>query len=485
MLIIILDFYAFFGGESVEGSFRPVEKTRTGIWGVDIITGGGLPRGRNTLVYGGPGTGKTFFAMQFLINGASLFNEPGVMVTFEESWDNLVENFRSEDNLLEDLIRGDKIFIEDLSSLFGVEGGDYTLDAFFVRLEDAIERVNARRIVIDKIDTLLSHFKRDMRDELIRLIKWLNGRDLTSIFTSGENPYGGATHGLEDYISDCVIHLKHQYKDYIGTRYMTIRKYRGSEHGLNEYPILINSKGLSLFPITSLKLDYSVSRRIISSGIPELDNILGGGFYQGSTILISGTTGTGKTSLVSKFVQEACKRGEGCLFFANEEPADQIIRNMESVGINLKKFTEEGKLLIHAERPTTLGLEAHLTSMQDLVRDFQPDHVIIDPISALTEAGFRVKDLFIRFTDFLKNRKITSILTYLTTGSMPLTTTEVRISSLIDTWIILDQVETGGEYLKILRVLKSRGMKHSTRPKEIKLTKKGIRIKEWGGGSLE
>jgi circadian clock protein KaiC len=194
-------------------------------------------------------------------------------------------------------------------------------------------------------------------------------------------------------------------------------------------------------------------------------------------VLISGTTGTGKTSLVSKFAQEACKRGEKCLYFANEEPRDQIIRNMKSVGINLKKFIEDGKLLIHAERPTTLGLEAHLTSMQDIVRDFKPDHVIVDPISALTEAGFAIKDLFIRFTDFLKNRKITSILTYLTIGGTPLTTTEIRISSLIDTWIILDQLEKGGEYLKILRVLKSRGMRQSTQPKEIKLTKKGIKIK--------
>ncbi|MDI9623600.1 MAG: circadian clock protein KaiC [Methanothermobacter sp.] len=464
----------------MRGSFRPVEKAPTGIWGVDSITRGGLPRGRNTLVYGGPGTGKTFFAMQFLINGASLYDEPGVMVTFEESKDNLIENFRLEDNLLEDLIQEDKMFIEDLSSIFGVESGDYSLDALLVRLEDAIKRVNAKRIVIDKVDTLLSHFKKDMREELIRLINWLNSKGLTSIFTSGENPYGGATHGLEDYISDCVIHLKYQYKDYIGTRYMTIRKYRGSEHGLNEYPMLINSKGLSLFPITSLKLDYSVSRKIVSSGIPELDNILGGGFYQGSSVLISGTTGTGKTSFVSTFAQEACNRGERCLFFANEEPTDQIIRNMKSVGINLKKFIEEGKLLIHAERPTTLCLEAHLTSMQDIVRDFRPDHVIIDPISALTEAGFAVKDLFIRFTDFLKNKKITSILTYLTMGGRPLTTTEMRLSSLIDTWIILDQTERGGEYLKILRVLKSRGMEHSTRPHEIQLTKKGIKIKKWG-----
>lgn len=460
----------------MRGSFRPVDKTPTGIWGVDIITGGGLPRGRNTLVYGGPGTGKTFFAMEFLVNGAAVYDEPGVMVSFEESEDNIIENFRFDD-LLGGLIRENRIFIEDFSSTIYFESGDYNLEALFMRLEDAIKRVDAKRIVLDKIDNLLSHFEKKtiIRSELLQLIKWLNDRGLTSVFTTGENPYGGAPHGLEEYVSDCVIHLKHRYKDHIGTRYMTIKKYRGSEHGLNEYPILINSKGLSLFPITSLKLDYTVSREIISSGIPEFDNILGGGFYKGSTVLISGTTGTGKTSLVAKFAYEACERGERCLFFANEEPADQIIRNMKSVGIDLEKFNGDS-LLIHAERPTTLGLEAHLTSMQDLVREFKPDHVIIDPISALTEAGFAVKDLFIRFTDFLKNRRITSILTYLTSGRVPLTTTEIHLSSLIDTWVILDQVEKGGYYAKILRVLKSRGLKHSTKPAEFELTSDGIKI---------
>ncbi|MDI3483809.1 MAG: circadian clock protein KaiC [Methanobacteriaceae archaeon] len=459
----------------MKGSFRPVDKTPTGIWGVDIITEGGLPRGRNTLVYGGPGTGKTFFAMQFLVNGASFYDEPGVMATFEEKPAVLIENFGSD--LFEDLIRRKRIFIEDFSSIHHLESGDYTLEALLMRLDDAIDRVDAKRIVLDKVDNLLSQFERKtiIRGELRKIIDWLNDKGLTSVFTSGENPYGGATHGLEEYVSDCVIHLKHHYKDHIGTRYMTIKKYRGSEHGLNEYPMLISSKGLSLFPITSLRLDYTVSREIISSGIPEFDNILGGGFYKGSTVLISGTTGTGKTSFVAKFAYEACERGERCLFFANEEPADQIIRNMKSIGIDLDKFSGDN-LLIHAERPTTLGLEAHLTSMQDFVREFKPDHVIIDPISALTEAGFAVKDLFIRFTDFLKNRKITSILTYLTSGRVPLTTTEIHLSSLIDTWVILDQVEKDKDYVKILRVLKSRGLKHSTKPREFKLTSKGIEI---------
>ncbi|MBC7101170.1 MAG: circadian clock protein KaiC [Methanobacteriales archaeon] len=458
---------------------RPVDKTPTGIWGVDIITRGGLPRGRNTLVFGGPGTGKTFFAMEFLVNGASVYDEPGVMVSFEESEDNIIENFRSDD-LLRELIRENKIFIEDFSSTKDFESGDYSLEALFMRLDrldDAIKRVGAKRIVLDKIDNLFSHFEKKaiIRSELLQLIEWLNSRGLTSVFTTGENPYGGAAHGLEEYVSDCVIHLKHRYKDHIGTRYMTIKKYRGSEHGLNEYPMLINSKGLSLFPITSLRLDYTVSRRIVSSGIPELDNILGGGFYQWSSVLISGTSGTGKTSFVAKFAYEACERGERCLLFANEEPADQIIRNMASVGIDLEKFSSHN-LLIHSERPTTLGLEAHLTAMQDLVREFEPDHVIIDPISSLTEAGFGVKDLFVRFTDFLKNRKITSILTYLTEGGSPLTTTEIHLSSLIDTWVILQQVEKGGYYANILRVLKSRGLKHSKKPVEFKLTSKGIKI---------
>ncbi len=233
----------------MKGSFRPVDKTPTSIWGVDIITEGGLPRGRNTLVYGGPGTGKTFFAMQFLVNGASFYDEPGVMATFEEKPAVLIENFGSD--LFEDLIRRKRIFIEDFSSIHHLESGDYTLEALLMRLDD------------DKVDNLLSQFERKtiIRGELRKIIDWLNDKGLTSVFTSGENPYGGATHGLEEYVSDCVIHLKHHYKDHIGTRYMTIKKYRGSEHGLNEYPMLISSKGLSLFPITSLRLDYTVSRQ--------------------------------------------------------------------------------------------------------------------------------------------------------------------------------------------------------------------------------
>ncbi len=466
--------------------FENIEKAPTGVRGLDMITEGGFPRGRNTLIYGGPGTGKTFIAMEFLLKGASVYGEPGVMVSFDEPAANLIENFRSSDRLLERLLNDGSLFIEDVSCGMDPEIGSYSLEALKLRIEDSIRRTGARRVVLDKVDNLFDGTERPglIRSELHELIGWLNGMGVTSVFTSGDSG-GSPTHGLEEYISDCVIHLTHTFEGQVGTRHLRVVKYRGSGHGLNRYPFLINRRGVSIFPITSLTLDYSVSRELVSTGIPDLDDMLGGGVYRGSSVLISGTTGAGKTSLLSKFAFESCRRGERCLFFANEEPADQIVRNMESIGIDLGEFLGEN-LLIHSDRPTSLGLEAHLTSMQDLVMDFRPDAVLVDPVTALAGAGSpetraeNSKNLFIRFTDFLKSRGITSIFTYLISSPFTATTTELKLSSLIDTWIVLEHVRTNGEYRRLLRILKSRGMNHSSSIAELRFTDRGILLK---GGS--
>ncbi|ADL59056.1 circadian clock protein KaiC [Methanothermobacter marburgensis] len=466
--------------------FRSIEKSPTGIKGLDMVTGGGFPQGRNTLIYGGPGTGKTFIAVEFLLNGASYYGEHGVLVSFDEPADNIVENFQTDDRILEKLIKDGKIFIEDVSGAPDPSIGSYSLDALKIRIEDAVKTTGASRVVLDKVDSLFDGVsdRGPLHMELRHLISWLNGMGVTSVFTAGDSG-GKPTHGLEDYISDCVIHLTHTFDGEVGTRHMRIVKYRGSSHGLNRYPFLINERGISIFPITSLKLDYSVSRELVSTGIPDLDDMLGGGVYRGSSVLISGTTGAGKTTVLSKFAYEACRRGERCLYFANEEPADQIIRNMESVGIQLKDHTDD-KLMIHSDRPTSLGLESHLTEMQDLVMDFKPDTVLVDPVTGLAAAGgpsnrvSNAKNLFIRFTDFLKSRGVTSLFTYLIRSPVTATQTELEISSLIDTWIVLEHVRTNGDYKRLLRILKSRGMDHSSSVAELKFTERGILIK---GGS--
>ncbi|AAB85583.1 circadian clock protein KaiC [Methanothermobacter thermautotrophicus] len=467
--------------------FENIEKAPTGIKGLDMITEGGFPRGRNTLIYGGPGTGKTFIAMEFLLKGASVYGEPGVMVSFDEAMENLIENFRSSDRLLERLIDEGLLFIEDASRGMDPDAGSYSLEALKLRLEDAIRRTGARRVVLDKVDNLFDGTERQgmIGFELRELIRWLNGMGVTSVFTSGD--YGGSpTHRLEEYISDCVIHLTHTFEGQVGTRHLRIVKYRGSGHGLNRYPFIITRRGASIFPITSISLDYSVSRELVSTGIPTLDEMLGGGVYRGSAVLVSGTTGAGKTSLLSKFAYESCRRGERCLFFSNEEPADQIVRNMESIGIKLGEFLGD-KLLIHSDRPTSLGLEAHLTYMQDLIMDFNPDSVLVDPVTGLAGAGGspetrneNAKHLFIRLTDFLKGRGITSIFSYLIASPFTATTTELKLSSLIDTWIVLESIRANGEYRRSLRILKSRGMNHSSSVAEVRFTDRGILIK---GGS--
>jgi len=466
--------------------FIPIKKSATGIKGLDMITGGGLPQGRNTLIYGGPGAGKTFIAVEFLLNGASYYGEPGVLVSFDEPSENIVENFKSDGSVLERMIDDGKLFIEDVSGPLDPSIGSYSLEALKLRIEDAIKTVGAGRVVIDKVDSLFegSPDKGHIHMELRDLVSWLNGMGVTSVFTAGEAG-GKPTHGLEDYISDCVIHLTHTFDGEVGTRYLRIIKYRGSGHGLNRYPFLINERGISIFPITSLKLDYTVSRELVSTGIPDLDDMLGGGVYRGSSVLISGTTGAGKTTLLAKFAYEACRRGERCLYFANEEPADQIIRNMKSVGLNLEDYIDD-MLVIHAERPTSLGLESHLTEMQDIVMDFKPETVLVDPVTGLEAAGgpstkpSNAKNLFIRFTDFLKSRGVTSLFTYLIRSPVTATQTELEISSLIDTWIVLEHVRSNGEYKRLLRILKSRGMNHSSSIAELKFTERGILLK---GGS--
>src|SRR5678816_1941750 len=363
---------------------RGLEKVPTGIHGFDEITGGGLPQGRPTLVCGGPGCGKTLFAMEFLVKGALEFGEPGVFVSFEETSDELAKNVRSLGFDLDDLIARKKIAIDFVRIERGEieETGDYDLEGLFVRLGHAIDSIGATRVVLDTIETLFSALSNEgiLRAELRRLFRWLKKKGVTAIIT-GERGEGSLTRqGLEEYVSDCVILLDHRVIEQISTRRMRVVKYRGSTHGTNEYPFLIDENGIHVLPLTSLRLDHGASTERISSGIPQLDSMLGGeGYYRGSSILVSGTAGTGKTSLSAHFANTTCARGERCLYLAFEESPAQLVRNMKSIGVDLGPWLKKGLLRLEASRPTLLGIEAHLAVIHKIVNEFQPQQAFLEP----------------------------------------------------------------------------------------------------------
>ena len=459
-----------------------VRRAPSGILGLDEITGGGLPAGRTTLVCGSAGCGKTLLAIQFLVQGASRYGEPGVLMTFEETARDLTENVASLGYELERLteqkqLRIDHVRIERAEI---EETGEYDLDGLFVRLAHAIESIGARRVVLDTLEALFGGL-RDvgiLRAELRRLFGWLKERGVTSIVTAER---GGATltrHGFEEYVSDCVILLDHRVNEQMATRRLRVVKYRGARHGTNEYPFLIDDHGIDVLPVTSLGLDHVVSNDRLSTGIPGVDDMLGGrGLYRGSSVLVSGSAGTGKTTMAAHFVNAACRRGERCAYFAMEESRDQILRNMRSVGIDLGPHVASGLLHFHCTRPTLLGLEAHLASMVLLVREFDPVHVVVDPITSFGDSGTEldVKIMSMRLIDLLKTRTITAVLTSLTQS--PATTSEVAISSLIDTWLLLHELETNGERRRGIYVLKSRGMEHSHRVREFVIGDRGIQLR--------
>jgi circadian clock protein KaiC len=471
-------------------SFSPskhptLPKSKTGIEGLDEITQGGLPKGRPTLICGAAGCGKTLFSMEFLVHGAINYKEPGVFMAFEEKTEELVMNVASLgydlDKLQKDnLIRLQHVRVERTEF---EETGEYDLDGLFIRLGLAIDSIGAKRVVLDTIETLFAGLDNQaiIRSELKRLFEWLKAKGVTTIIT-GEKGEGTFTrHGLEEYVSDCVILLDHRVHNKIYTRLLRIVKYRGSEHGTNEYPFLIDHEGISVLPVTSLTLHHKVSNDRISSGIEALDNMLdGNGFFKGSSILVSGTAGTGKTSLAGSFVNGACSEGKRCIYFAFEESPNQIIRNMQSVGMDLQEYVDKGLLLFHASRPTLNGLEMHLLTIHKLVNTFKPDLVILDPITNLITVGSfsEVKSLLIRLIDYLQARMITVMFTALTLRENLTDQNDETISSLVDAWLMVNDIEMNGERNRSLNIMKSRGMKHSNKVREFIITDKGLDLQD-------
>ncbi len=462
--------------------YKQLEKAPTGIAGLDEITGGGLPKGRPTLITGSAGSGKTLLSMQFLAQGAVQYNEPGVFMAFEETAGELTENFASLGFNLDKLIEGGQVLIDyvyiDASEI--EETGDYDLEGLFIRLGSAIDAIGAKRVVLDTIEALFSGFKNDaiLRAELRRLFRWLKDKGVTAIVTGERGEKALTRYGLEEYVADCVILLDNRMENQIATRRLRIIKYRGSNHGMNEYPFLIEEDGISVLPVTSLRLEHTASTDKISTGIERLDDMLdGAGYYRGSSILISGTAGTGKTSFASNFVDAACRRGERCIYFAFEESPSQIVRNMRSIGIDLEPWINDGLLQIRSLRPMAFGLEMHLLDVLRHFDKFLPKVAVFDPISNLINAGTTsdVRSMLTRLIDYMKTKGTTMICTSLVDID-EVGQAGQGVSSLMDTWLKLRMFETDSERNRGISVIKSRGMKHSNQIREFLLTDQGVKI---------
>jgi circadian clock protein KaiC len=460
-----------------------IDKALTGISGLDEITFGGLPSGRPTLVSGGPGSGKTLLGVSFLVNGAETYGEPGVLLTFEENAEELAEDVRSLGYDLKKLIDQKKLVVDyvhvDRAEI--EETGEYDLEGLFVRLDHAIKQIGAKRVMLDTIETLFGGLSDTgiLRAELRRLFRWLRDRRITTVVTAERGEQMFTRQGLEEYITDAVIALDHRVHEQISTRRIRVVKYRGSTHGTNEYPFLINRDGITVLPVTSLLLEHEAPDERVSSGLPALDEMLGGkGFYRGSTVLLSGTAGTGKTTMAAHFVEAACRRGERCLYFLFEESPQQLIRNMRVAGVDLSKWVDKGLLELHADRPNRHGLETHLLAMHQAVEVFDPDVVIMDPITNLMAVGtsIDVRSMLTRVIDFLKKRGTTALFTSLTSSDQSLEETETLISSLMDTWILTAVTQEGRHRSRQLYVLKSRGMPHSDEVRTFRFSSQGIQI---------
>jgi circadian clock protein KaiC len=467
----------------MEQIIKTLPKTPTGIAGLDEITQGGLPAGRPTLICGAAGSGKTLFSIEFIVRGALEFNEPGVFVAFEEKAEELAINVASLGFDLEalqkdKLIKLDHVHIERSEI---EETGEYDLEGLFIRLGYAIDSIGAKRVVLDTIENLFSGLANQaiLRAELRRLFQWLKDKGVTAIIT-GEKGDGYLTRqGLEEYVSDCVILLDHRVHNQISTRLLRIVKYRGSIHGTNEYPFLIDEEGISVLPITSLTLAHDVSSERVPSGIAALDNLLEGkGFFKGSSILVSGTAGTGKTSIAAYFANATCNNKGRCLYFAFEESPQQIIRNMMSIGMDLQKHVDKGLLQFQASRPTLNGLEMHLVAIHKIVRKFKPSAIILDPITNLVTVGSvsEVKAMLIRLIDFLQAEQITVMFTALTLNTIINEQTDEGVSSLVDAWILVRDIENNGERNRGMYIMKSRGMKHSNQVREFVISDEGLNL---------
>lgn len=458
-------------------------KCPTGIEGLDAITGGGLPRGRPSLVCGATGCGKTLLAMEFLINGATEHGEPGVFLAFEESAEDLAANVRSLGYDLPRLAEQGLLLIDHvvLDREEIAEAGEYDLDGLFIRLGHAIDSIGAKRVVVDTIEVLFASLSDEglIRSELRRLFGWLKEKGVTSIIT-GERGDGTLTrHGLEEYVSDCVILLDHRVADMVSTRRLRIVKYRGSNHGTNEYLFLIDQDGFEVLPITEIGLDHPITSGRVPTGIDRLDTMLGGrGYFRGSSVLLSGSAGTGKTSVSALFLDAACRRGERCLYFGSEESPAQVVRNMQSIGLDLGRWIRDGLLQCRAARPIVSGLESHLIFIYKAIRAFTPTIVVVDPINNFLSVGSfgEVRSMLLRLIDYLKSEGITAFFTSLTHGSTPIEQTDVGVSSLIDTWMLVRDMESDGERNRALYVLKSRGMGHSNQVREFVITDRGVEL---------
>ena len=459
-----------------------LQKERTGIPGFDEITGGGLPAGRPTLVCGSAGAGKTLFAIEFLVRGATLFNEPGVFMSFEESSEELATNVASLNFDVRQLVAEKKLLVDHVfierSEI--EETGEYDLEGLFLRLNYVIDQIGAKRVVLDTLEALFSALPNEaiVRAELRRLFRWLKEKGVTAVITCERGNGRLTRYGLEEYVADCVILLDNRVENQISTRRLRIIKYRGTSHGTNEYPFFIDDQGFSVLPITSIGLNHKASTQRISSGNSRLDTMLGGkGFYRGSSILVSGTAGTGKSTIAAHFVEAACKRGERALFFAFEESQDQIIRNMKSVGIDLEPHVKQGLLRFKNFRPSNFGLEVHLALMHKVISETQPSVVVIDPISNFLAVGDNIetKSMLTRLIDFLKLQQVTAMFTSLTTTG-EVENSEVGVSSLMDTWLLVKNIESNGERNRGLYVLKARGIAHSNQVREFRLTSHGMEL---------
>ena len=466
-------------------STRPLPKSPTGIRGFDTITNGGLPKGRTSLVYGSAGCGKSMFVMEYLFRGATEFGEPGVLMAFEETKEKIQANAASLGFDLEKLIQQKKLVVDyvhvERSEI--EETGEYDLGGLFARLEYHVKSVRAKRVALDTLEVLFAGLKNQgiIRSELRRLFRWLEERKLSAIITAERGEGYLTRHGLEEYVSDCVILLDHRVSEELSTRRLRIVKYRGSGHGTNEYPFLIDELGISVVPLSGLGLAHEASLKRVSTGIAALDEMLGGkGYYQGSSILISGTAGTGKSSIAASFAASECAQGRSTLLFSLEESPKQIIRNMNSIGIGLERWVRKGLLNLQASRPSLYGLEMHLVHLHKIIEQIDAKAVIIDPVTALLIAGNpgEARSLLVRLIDLLKTKGITAILTSLSQDGVPLESSEAGISSLIDTWITLDHTRSGGERNRVLQIVKSRGMNHSNQVREFLLGNQGLQLKD-------
>jgi len=462
---------------------KSIEKSPTGVAGLDEITNGGLPHGRPTLVCGGPGCGKTVLGMEFLVRGATQYDEPGVFMAFEETTRELNENFASMNFAISSLCAQKKLYVEHVRVERNEieETGEYDLEGLFIRLQRAIDQVGAKRLVLDTIECLFAGF-RDinlLRSELRRLFRWLKEKEVTAIVTAETGEGHLTRQGLEEYVADCVIFLDHRVADQNSIRRMRVVKYRGSLHGTSEYPFLIGSEGFSVLPLSSLRLNHKAGYQRISSGIPALDSMLGGkGFFRGSSILVSGAAGTGKSSLAAHFVQAACQRGEQCVYFASEQSPQEITRNMRSIGIDFERWVRKELLHFHSVRAGFCGLEKHLVMMNEEIRKFSPNVVVVDPMTNYGSIGDadEVKSMMTRLVDLFKSQQITAMFTSLTSAGHSVEDSIVGVSSLIDTWLLLRNLEAGGERNRGLYILKSRGMAHSNQIREFQLTDNGARL---------